>query len=58
MKFSVQLDAAERERLNALISKGKAPAKMILKARILLKTDATGIIWKAGENLDLVPCGL
>ena len=38
-KFIVELDAAERERLNALISKGKAPAKTILKARILLKAD-------------------
>ena len=38
-KFIVELDAAERERLCALISKGKAPAKMILKARILLKAD-------------------
>ena len=38
-KFIVELDTAERERLDALISKGKAPAKTILKARILLKTD-------------------
>ena len=38
-KFIVELDAAERERLNALISKGKATAKVILKARILLKAD-------------------
>ena len=38
-KFIVELDAAERERLKALISKGKAPAKTILKARILLKAD-------------------
>jgi Homeodomain-like domain len=37
--FIVELDAAERDRLNALISKGKAPAKSILKARILLKAD-------------------
>ena len=37
--FIVELDAAERERLSALISKGKAPAKTILKARILLKAD-------------------
>ena len=35
-KFIVELDADERARLNALISKGKAPAKVILKARILL----------------------
>ena len=38
-KFIVELDAAERERLNTLISKGKAPATTILKARILLKAD-------------------
>ena len=38
-KFIVELETAERERLNALISKGKAPAMMILKARILLKAD-------------------
>ena len=38
-KFIVELDTAERERLNALISKGKASAKAILKARILLKAD-------------------
>ena len=38
-KFIVELDADERARLDALISKGTAPAKMILKARILLKAD-------------------
>lgn len=37
--FIVELDAQERAGLNALISKGKAPAKAILKARILLKAD-------------------
>ena len=38
-KFIVELDMQERARLDALISKGKAPAKAILKARILLKAD-------------------
>jgi hypothetical protein len=38
-KFIVELDADERARLAVLISKGKAPAKVILKARILLKAD-------------------
>jgi Homeodomain-like domain len=38
-KFIVELDARERTRLNILISKGKASAKAILKARILLKAD-------------------
>jgi hypothetical protein len=38
-KYIVELDADERARLNAMISKGKASAKTALKARILLKTD-------------------
>jgi Homeodomain-like domain len=38
-KFIVELDADERLRLGDLISKGKASAKTILKARILLKAD-------------------
>ena len=38
-KFIVELDMVERDRLTTLISKGTAPAKTILKARILLKTD-------------------
>jgi hypothetical protein len=38
-KFIVELDMQERARLDALISKGKASAKAILKARILLKAD-------------------
>lgn len=38
-KFVVELDGSERARLRELISKGKAPAKSILKARILLKAD-------------------
>ncbi len=38
-KLIVELDGQERARLDALISKGKSPAKMILKARILLKAD-------------------
>ncbi len=37
--YIVELAVAERERLNALISKGRAPAKTIFKARILLKAN-------------------
>jgi len=44
-KYIVWLSAEERERLNALIQKGKAPARQLLKARILLKADAS----EAGE---------
>jgi Homeodomain-like domain len=38
-RFVVKLSGEERKRLNTLISKGKASAKIILKARILLKAD-------------------
>ena len=38
-KFVVELSAEERVRLSNLISKGKSSAKVILKARILLKAD-------------------
>lgn len=38
-KFVVKLDAQERAHLVDLVSKGKAAAKTILKARILLKAD-------------------
>jgi hypothetical protein len=44
-KYIVKLSAEERERLEVLIRKGKAPARQQLKARILLKADAS----EAGE---------
>ena len=50
-KYLVTLSAEERERLNALIQKGKAPARQVLKARILLKADASGSgeAWSDGQ---------
>ena len=38
-KFSVKLGSEERAQLTGLISKGKAAAKAVLRARILLKAD-------------------
>ena len=38
-KYVVELSSDERAHLKALISKGKASARAILKARILLKAD-------------------
>jgi len=38
-KFVVKLSSEEHERLREVISRGKAKAKSILKARILLKAD-------------------
>jgi transposase len=40
-KYVVRLSAEEREQLQALIRKGKGPAKRVLKARILLKADVS-----------------
>ena len=45
-KYVVRLSGEERERLEALLRKGKNPAQRILKARILLKADVSG----AGEG--------
>ena len=45
-KYVVRLDAEERNRLDALIRKGKRSAQMLTKARILLKAD----ISDAGEG--------
>ena len=40
-KYIVKLSAEERNRLDVLIQKGKAAARQLLKARILLKADAS-----------------
>src|SRR5580658_9080533 len=45
-KHVVRLSSGEREHLQALIRKGKSPAKRLLKARILLKADVS----EAGEG--------
>ena len=37
----MRLSAQEREQLEALVRKGKGPARQLLKARILLKTDVS-----------------
>ena len=40
-KYVVMLSGEERERLETLIRKGKGPARVLLKARILLKADVS-----------------
>ena len=45
-RYVVKLSDEERERLDALIHKGKHPARLLMKARILLKADAS----EAGEG--------
>ena len=59
-KFIVELNDLERARLNALIAKGKATAKAILKARILLKADQAegGPGWLDGPIVDALDTNL
>jgi transposase len=45
-RYVVRLSVEERERLEAMIRKGKSPAQRLLKARILLKADVS----EAGEG--------
>jgi len=40
-RYIIKLSDEDRERLNTLIQKGKSPARQALKARILLKADAS-----------------
>src|ERR1700752_4739276 len=40
-KYVVRLSAEERQQLEAMIRKGKGPARRLLKARILLKADVS-----------------
>ena len=50
-RYIVTLSADEREHLNTLIQRGTRPARQVLKARILLKADASeaGVAWSDGE---------
>jgi hypothetical protein len=50
-KYIVKLTEAERTSLQVLLNKGKNPAKRLLKARILLKADASelGESWSDGQ---------
>jgi hypothetical protein len=41
-KYVVELTNEERERLSKLVSSGTAPARMLNRARVLLKADAAG----------------
>jgi len=59
-KYIVKLSTEERDQLDALIQKGKCPARQALKARILLKADASeaGDAWsdsRIAEALDTSP---
>ncbi len=53
-KYEVRLSADERAELEALIGKGKSPARRLLKARILLKADVSqaGSGWSDSQIIE------
>ena len=59
-KYRVTLTAEEREQLTALVSKGKAAARALTHARILLKTDeaAGGPGWTDAAVCEALDVGL
>ncbi len=53
-KYEVRLSAEERAELEALIGKGRGPARRLLKARILLKADVSdsGAGWSDSKIIE------
>ena len=59
-KYVVKLNAEERERLHVLIRSGKHPARKLMRARILLKADASeaGDAWSDNQIAQALDTGL
>jgi len=59
-KYRVTLTAEEREQLTAMVSKGKAAARALTHARILLKTDEAegGPAWTDAAVCEALDVGL
>ena len=51
-KYVVRLTSEERERLKALVSRGRASARKIGRAQVLLKVDADGPNWTDQQAAD------
>ena len=55
-KYVVRLTEAEREILNGLVKKPRVSAQKVLRARVLLKTDADGPNWTDRELANAFDC--
>jgi Homeodomain-like domain len=55
-KYVVRLTAAERELLHCLVKKPRVSAQKVLRARVLLKTDADGPNWTDAEIAHAFDC--
>jgi hypothetical protein len=58
LKYSVTLTEDERDSLEQLLAKGKAAARKLTRARVLLKVDAGehGPAWSDEEVVDALDC--
>ena len=54
-KYVVRLTDIEREILNSLIKKQRVSAQKVLRARVLLKTDADGPNWTDAATANARP---
>lgn len=59
-RYIVKLDEEERQELRALVSKGKASARTITRARVLLKCDQgeAGEHWTDQQVADALDCSI
>lgn len=55
-KYPVQLTAAERRALEAMLCKGEAKATELRRARILLKADRNGPAWSDARIAEAFDC--
>src|SRR5437899_1145311 len=55
-KYVVRLTDAEREIVNGLVKKRRVSAQKVLRARVLLKTDADGPNWTDMEIANAFDC--
>jgi hypothetical protein len=55
-KYVVRLTDIEREILNSLVKKQRVSAQKVLRARVLLKTDADGPNWTDAATANAFDC--
>jgi transposase len=56
-KYVVNLTAGDRRQLERLVSSGEHPARVLTRARILLKADAGGPGWDDARVAEALECG-
>jgi hypothetical protein len=59
-QFVVRLSVEERDQLESLVAKGKAAARKLIRSRILLKADCSGLgpAWSDEQISDALDLGV